>query len=858
MPSSLLEWALFYVEQGRPVFPVHYPTPGGCSCRDLTCEAAGKHPATSRGFKDATLDPRQVREWWETGPQCNIATPVGEKEVVLDVDPRNGGVEAFVALMEEGGPPPPGPHARTGGGGDHFWFAVARPVSPAHGFRPGLDLQGSGSYVVLPPSLHRSGARYSWIQPLGALAPAPPWLLEAAGRAEAPPGGPGRVGGPSREFALDSKRKIPHGQHHDFIVSTAAALARRIHGLEQEEGVAMLRAALGQALDDVDTHEAEIREAVRSAIGKFRPPGPSPAPQTPREEPSAQAEGPTTPPGPLDPLRAAVARVTRCLAHPNANTAGGFVPLLLVDLLVDEYGDGLRYDVDAGKFRSYDEGIWPEDHTGIEVRHGEELLEHLDSWCRNLLNAPETVTWMAELMARHTEAVIEAQRRGEPPPELRDIPAPPSPVPWMDDRTWKKVVFGAEDLLIFRVKRSRRREISDATYLLTTRNGIGVQSHDLNPDPWTLPVRTGLLNLRTGEVRPFSRSEIWTWKSPYAPDPAKPTPKWTAFLELFAPDLTVRGYLQRLAFYILTGDTGEQAVFDLWGPGSNGKTTFCQVLEGLNPGATVRADPATFGDKASDRIPNDLARMRGARLILVPETPRGMRLHEDLMHRFSGGDTISARFLHREYFDYVPTGKLLFYGSEKLRIVGQSPATWRRMKFIKAVTKFAAPGEPKNIKDYHLTLLSEEGDGILAWAMAAREDFLAHGLSTPATITQDTTDFREESDWLMAFLSDCVEKKDGGTIAAKTMRDALVGWAMDNDEPTVTKISARRLSAELEERGYKKATHHGVARAWEDVALTAAGLLCVQRQASVQRSIDEEGPSGDGTHWPSRSRSRGN
>ena len=580
----------------------------------------------------------------------------------------------------------------------------------------------------------------------------------------------------------------------------------------------------------------------------------APSWQAPKIAPPAPREaGPTSPPGPLDPLLAAVTYVTQCLAHPNAHTAKGMVPLLLVDLLMDEYGDILRYDVDAGKFRSYDEGIWPDDNTGIEVRYGEELLEDLDSECRALLNAPETVTWMAELNDRYTEAVKEAQRMGRPAPKLRNIPPPPSPVPGIDDGTWKQAVFGAHDLLLFRAARSKRREIADATYLLTTRSGIAIQSKDLNPDPWTLPVRNGLLNLRTGEVRPFSRSEVWTWKSPYAPDPAKPTPKWTAFLELFAPDLTVRGYLQRLAFYILTGDTGEQAVFDLWGPGSNGKTTFTQVLEGLIPGATIRAEPSTFGDKASDRIPNDLARMRGARLVVVPEPPRGMQLNEDLMHRFSGGDTISARFLHREYFDYVPTGKLLFYGSEKLRVTGQSTATWRRMKFIKAVHAFPNPGTPENVKDYHHVLLSEEGDGILAWALAAREDFLAHGLSTPATITQDTTTFREESDWLMAFLSDCVEKKDVSTIAAKDMRNALVGWALVNDEPTVAKISARRLSAELEERGYEKSTHHGVARAWNNVALTAVGSQCMRRQASVARPVEEEGPSGDGARWPQKS-----
>ena len=105
--------------------------------------------------------------------------------------------------------------------------------------------------------------------------------------------------------------------------------------------------------------------------------------------------------------------------------------------------------------------------------------------------------------------------------------------------------------------------------------------------------------------------------------------------------------------YSLTGDTREQCLFILYGRGANGKSTF---LEGLQ---AVLADYAQSTPSASllakgryDGIPNDIARLRGARLVTAVEIGEGKRLNEELVKRLTGQDTMTARFLFAKFFDF--------------------------------------------------------------------------------------------------------------------------------------------------------------------------------------------------------------
>lgn len=231
-----LRAALAYSARSWRVLPIHPIAPdGSCSCRNPSCDSAGKHPSTRHGLHDATSDEQTLRGWWEDTPDAGvgIATGAASGFFVVDVDPRHGGNASLAKLEREYAVLPETVVAQTGGGGRHFLFAWPSDQALANrtGVRPGLDVRAEGGFIVAPPSKHASGSVYRWDSERHpakrAPAPAPEWLLGIIG-ASSP-----RSAHPEQPGA-----SIPEGKRNATLASIAGRLRR--DGLSEPE----LRAAL--------------------------------------------------------------------------------------------------------------------------------------------------------------------------------------------------------------------------------------------------------------------------------------------------------------------------------------------------------------------------------------------------------------------------------------------------------------------------------------------------------------------------------------------------------------------------------------------------------------------------------------
>ena len=130
-------------------------------------------------------------------------------------------------------------------------------------------------------------------------------------------------------------------------------------------------------------------------------------------------------------------------------------------------------------------------------------------------------------------------------------------------------------------------------------------------------------------------------------------PIWHRFLEeTTGGDANLIGFLRQWAGYALTGDTREQALLFVFGPGGNGKSVFVNAIRGIMGDYAIVAAMDVFISSNSDRHPADLAMLQGARLVTASETEEGRQWAESRIKQVTGGDPITARFMRQNFFTF--------------------------------------------------------------------------------------------------------------------------------------------------------------------------------------------------------------
>jgi P4 family phage/plasmid primase-like protien len=261
-------------------------------------------------------------------------------------------------------------------------------------------------------------------------------------------------------------------------------------------------------------------------------------------------------------------------------------------------------------------------------------------------------------------------------------------------------------------KSQSRRATQDMISL--ARSLVPIASEALDRNPWLLNVKNGTLDLKTGTLREAQREDYITRQSPVVFDPEAKASRWERFLAEIMPDKP--GYIRLLcqfSGYCLTGNTSEECFLVPWGTGRNGKSKFLEAIKRVLGPYAAETAPETLMVKKYEGIPNDLAKLRGARLVTAIETEEGKRLAEARVKQIVGGDTITARFMRHEWFDFKPEFKLILATNHKPQIRGTDPAIWERIHLI-PFTAYFAPGQ----RDTTLSAtLEAECSGILNWML---------------------------------------------------------------------------------------------------------------------------------------------
>ncbi|MBF0550629.1 MAG: DNA primase [Deltaproteobacteria bacterium] len=302
------------------------------------------------------------------------------------------------------------------------------------------------------------------------------------------------------------------------------------------------------------------------------------------------------------------------------------------------------------------------------------------------------------------------------------------------------------------MKSESERAINASVNLASVNQKVQVSTDALDTNPWLLTCLNGTIDLRSGQLLPPQRDHLITQLAPVAFDPDAPCDLWFSFLDkIMNGNVDLISFLQRAIGYSLTGDTGEQCLFILHGSGCNGKSTFLQTINLMLGDYAKQTPTETLLVKQRGAIPNDVARLNGSRFVTASEAEEGQRLAESMIKQMTGGDKISARFFHQEFFDFIPTHKIFLGTNHRPIIKGTDHAIWRRIRLIPFEVTIPEAEIDRSLPEK----LKEELPGILAWAVRGCLSWQKDGLGVPEEVKTATSDYQDDMDTVAQFIDDC-------------------------------------------------------------------------------------------------------
>jgi putative DNA primase/helicase len=195
--------------------------------------------------------------------------------------------------------------------------------------------------------------------------------------------------------------------------------------------------------------------------------------------------------------------------------------------------------------------------------------------------------------------------------------------------------------------------------------------------------------------------------------------------------------------------------------------------------------------------------MKGRRFLVASETKQGKALDEQRLKQLTGGDSISARFMRAEWFDFKPEGKIQLTTNHLPRM-SDDPATWRRIHLITWPVVI-----PEHERDGFLQqrLIDEESSGILNWIIQGALAWQQEGLNPPTGVLQAKEDYRVEEDIVGQFVEAMLDLVDPVPKAARRstaeIHAAFQGWASAEGLGKDGQLGQKALTSRLQKHGHK-------------------------------------------------------
>ena len=320
--------------------------------------------------------------------------------------------------------------------------------------------------------------------------------------------------------------------------------------------------------------------------------------------------------------------------------------------------------------------------------------------------------------------------------------------------------------------------------------GVPITNAELDNNPWLLCTESGIIDLKTGNVRDFSREDYISMTTGWEIDTENEPVLFNKFINEIFDNKEVVHYVHKALAYSVTNLTREQCMFILKGDGNNGKSLLLDIINSVLGSYGVTSKPqllteSNYGTQNSEEI----ARLKGKRFCAVEEIKAGDRMDEQLVKSLTSGiGKQVARFLYKNSFEFTVTCKFWMATNYEPVIKGSDKGIWRRLRLIPVPTDFTSR-EDKDLRDKLLT----EAPQILGWLINGLKLYMEEGLEEPKAVSDATNEYKEEMDVVQQWVNEYCECKPSYFERANVLYDNFRAFCQRRDQRTNQTVFGRNL-----------------------------------------------------------------
>lgn len=353
-------------------------------------------------------------------------------------------------------------------------------------------------------------------------------------------------------------------------------------------------------------------------------------------------------------------------------------------------------------------------------------------------------------------------------------------------------------------KIGNKTSITNSIFLAQSEPKILCYDEIFDQNKYILNCNNGTIDLKTGELKPYNKDDFNTMISPINYDKDAKCNNWKVFInKIFQGDKELIEYIHMMLGMSLTGYTGEQCFFILYGEGSNGKSTMLDAI------LYAMGDYGTFinGSSLAERLYTDdggargeLAKLHRKRFLYATEC-KNKQIDEELLKALTGEEHYEVRFMRQDPFMMQIFLKLWMGTNEKPKITGKDDGIWRRVRMIPMLHQFEGKDRQQ---DYFHNYLKPEAQGIFTWLVEGCKKWhrRKNNIILPASVFEASKEYRSESDLLQEHIDEgfTLGNSSEFMIETSTMLREHNEWLIKRGEARTNKTS---IGLAMKKKGFK-------------------------------------------------------